>query len=63
MHALRNCNWNATTQDHQRSRLVNGLSQFAQPTVTKQEQCASVVKAQNIQIDHWQRHADFNLSM
>ncbi|CAJ1967532.1 unnamed protein product [Sphenostylis stenocarpa] len=63
MDALKNCNWNATTKDHQIYHLGDGLSQFALPTVTRQEQCASVEKAQNIQIDHWQRHVVFNLSI
>lgn len=63
MNALSDCNWNATTLDHQVSLSGDGLSQFAQPTATKQEQCASVEKAQNIPIDHWQRHVGFNLSM
>ena len=62
MDALREWNWNATTQDHQLTHLGDGLSQFALPTVTKQEQCASVERVQNIQIGRWQRHVVSNLS-
>ncbi|RDX95059.1 hypothetical protein CR513_22467, partial [Mucuna pruriens] len=65
MDALSNCNWSATIQVHQKLHLGYGLSQCALPLVTKQEPCASVEKAQNIQIDHYQTYIqtpsiDFN---
>jgi hypothetical protein len=63
MDAPTDWSWNATSQHHQRSHLGDGLYQFAQPTVTKQGQCASAEKEQNIHLDHWQRHVGFNLSM
>lgn len=60
--ALRDCSWNATTQDHQTNHMGDGLSPFALRIVTQQEHFASVGKAQNTQIDLWQRHVAFKCS-